>query len=257
METREDILKELAEIAPQLAAMEKVNPYKLPGDYFNSFSINILDRIKLGEVKAELKAAAPRLAVLNKPATAQAPAMYFSGLSAQLIEKIRSSEVARELAEVAPTLSSLEKINTAQVPADYFKSLPEQLLSKIHNSRQPVVEQGAIASLNNLFDRWINLVFRPKYTVAFAGFATTLLVAVMMFMKVEQCDDLDCRFAQLSNEEINNYLENKSDAYSEEVFEMNAGDNLSPSDIKETTLHVYKDALKDVDDASLNEAIEN
>jgi hypothetical protein len=259
METREDILKELSEIAPALAALDKTNPFKLPEGYFNNFSTGVLNRIKFGEVKAELNAVAPELAGLTKPLTIQEPASYFSGLPGKVMHKIRGFEVAQELAEIAPALSKLEKINSVEVPAGYFSMLPQQLLNKVQQQR-PVSETiapGIITSLDNLFERWISVIFRPKYTVAFAGLATTLIIAVMMFTKVQQRDDLDSRFAQLSTDEINNYLENRSDAYSDEVFEMNIGQNMTQSDISETTLHVYKDALKDVDDASLNEAIEN
>jgi hypothetical protein len=64
---------------------------------------------------------------------------------------------------------------------------------------------------------------------------------------------LDCRFAQLSTEDINNYLDNKSDAYSDEVFEMNLDNKGLNENVN--SLHPYKEALKDVDDAALNEAI--
>ena len=76
---------------------------------------------------------------------------------------------------------------------------------------------------------------------------------VFMFIKVQQCDDLECKFAQLSNEEINNYLDNKSDAYSDEVFEMNLDKGLNAAHIN--NIHAYKDALNDIDDAALNAAI--
>jgi len=259
METRDDILRELSEIAPKLASMDKTNPYKLPVDYFNSFGSLLLDKIKYGEVKAELRVLAPELSRLNKPVAAEVPAAYFTGLSGKLIDKIRSIEASQELAEIAPALSKLEKVNAIAVPANYFKSLPQQVINKVHEQKVALepAAPGLMDSVNSLFDRWIGILFKPKYTVAFAGIATTMIVAVMMFMKVEQCDDLDCRFAQLSTDEINNYLENKSDAYSDEVFEMNIGENESAADVKESTLHVYKDALKDVDDSALDAAIEN
>ena len=60
-----------------------------------------------------------------------------------------------------------------------------------------------------------------------------LIIGVMMFNKVQQCDDLDCKLAQLNltNEEINNYLD-KSDAYKDDIFEIRLDDKVMPASEK-------------------------
>lgn len=254
METREDILRELREIAPKLASMEKINPYKLPEEYFLDFKNELLQRIKFSTVQQELKEFAPGLADLEKPFAMETPAGYFSNFSHQLVKKIRAKEVALELAEIAPIFSKLEKVNALQVPADYFSAFPGRMLKQVRVQQKagPSIISQWIESANNLLDDIAAAIFKPKYSVAFAGFATMIIIGVMMLIKVQQCNDLECKLAQLSTDEINNYLDNKSDAYSDEVFEMKVEDNAAPAP---NSTHVYKDALKDVDDAALNSAI--
>ena len=263
METREDILKELKEIAPKLAAMDKTNPYQVPEGYFLNFKNVMLDKIVLeadlyiNPVMEELKAVAPELAKIQKHSVAEMPVNYFNDFSAQLIKKIRANEVANELAEVAPALSIIEKVNELEVPAVYFKAFPQRMMQLVKAEQKGSISFSSqwLGSLNELLERVAGVVFKPKYAVAFAGFASVLIVAVMLLVKIPQGDNLDAQLAQLSTEEINNYLDNKSDAYSDEVFEMNIDEKVMPAAEKISTLHTINDALKDVDDAALNDAI--
>ena len=255
METREDILKELKEIAPRLASLQKVNAYSVPENYFADFKHIMLEQVKPVDVKQELQVLAPTLLKVSKPANAEAPAVYFSEFKTRMVSKVRADEVAKELATVAPRLSVIEKVSTLQAPANYFSAFPERVLRDIQAGQQTVVLGGKswIDSLNEFLDGVISVVFKPKYATAFAGMATMVVMGMLMFVKVQQCDDLECKFAQLSNEDINNYLDNKSDAYSDEVFEMNLDTKNINGSINNT--QPYKDALKDVSDEALNAAI--
>ena len=257
METREDILKELKEIAPRLASLQKVNAYSVPENYFVDFKNIMLEQVKPVDFKQELQVLAPTLLKVSKPANAEAPAVYFSDFKSRMLTKVRADEVAKELATVAPRLSVIEKINTLQAPVNYFNAFPERVLRDIQAGQQTVVSEGRswMDSLNEFLDGVIGVVFKPKYSMAFAGMATMVVMGMLMFVKVQQCDDLECKFAQLSTEDINNYLDNKSDAYSDEVFEMNLDTKAFTSNPNINSTQPYKDALKDVDDAALNAAI--
>jgi hypothetical protein len=257
METREDILKELREIAPHLASLQKVNVFKVPESYFVDFKNIVLEQVKLVDVKQELQVLAPTLLKVQKPLQVEAPAAYFADFSSRLLNKVRADEVAKELATIAPRLSVLEKVNTLQAPANYFSAFPNRVLRDIQAQQKEVVVDGRswVDSLNGFLDGVIGVVFKPKYSLAFAGMATMLIMGVLMFVKAEQCNDLECRFAQLSTNEINDYLDNKSDAYSDEVFEMNLDTKTMNENPNISNVHAYKDALKDVDDEALNAAI--
>jgi hypothetical protein len=257
METREDILKELKEIAPKLASLDKTNSYKLPEYYFLNFKNGILEKVKLNMVREELKVVAPSLSGLEKKFSVEVPVTYFGNFSGDLLKKIRANEVAAELSEIAPALSKLEKVNAVTVPADYFGNFAANLLQEINKKAQPAgvpFQSQWLSSLNEILERAVNVIFQPKYTLAFTGMATMIIIGVMMFVKVEQSKDLDSSFAQLTTSEINNYLDNKSDAYSDEVFEGKFDEKPMPAADKQNSLPI-KDALKDVDDAALNEAI--
>lgn len=257
METREDILKELGEIAPKLASLEKANTRQLPDSYFLHFTNMMLEQVKPVDAKQELQVLAPALAKLKKPVNAEAPAAYFSGFSAGLLQQVRAEEAAKELAVVAPKLAALQKVNTLHAPANYFNTFADRVVADVNAQVDTSVARPNqwLDGLNIFLDGIVNAVFKPKYTIAFAGMATTLILGVLMFVKVQQTDDLDSRFAQLSTADIDNYLDNKSDAYSDEVFEMNLETKGLNDTVNVSTLHPYKDALKNIDDADLNAAI--
>ena len=257
MEIREDILKELKEIAPQLASLEKVNLGQIPEGYFLNFKHTILEQIKPVDAKQELEALAPTLQKLQKTGLAEAPAAYFSGFSTKMLHKVRADEAAQELATIAPKLSTLPKLNIYEAPANYFKAFPARVLADIALQTETVVTGFGnwVGELNELLDRAIRVIFQPRYSMVFAGGLTTVIMAVFMFIKVQQCDDLECKFAQLSNDEINTYLDNKSDSYTDEVFEMNLETKSLETNSNLNNVHAYKDALKDVDDDALNNAI--
>ena len=257
METREDILKELKEIAPQLALLEKVNAFRVPESYFLNFKHSILEQIKPLDAKQELAALAPVLQKLQKPEWAEPSAAYFSGFSTKILNKVRADEAAQELAAIAPKLSTLPKVNIYEAPVNYFKAFPARVLGDIASQTETVVtgSDNWVGALNELLDRVIRVIFQPRYSMAFAGGLTMVIMAVFMFIKVQQCDDLECKFAQLSNDEINSYLDNKSDSYADEVFEMNLESKSLETNPNLNNVHAYKDALKDVDDDALNNAI--
>jgi hypothetical protein len=66
METRDNILNELKQIAPTLAAMEKKNFYALPDGYFADFKSNIMAQVKLSAVQQELKRSSSKLVECRK-----------------------------------------------------------------------------------------------------------------------------------------------------------------------------------------------
>ncbi len=259
METRDNILKELKEIAPQLALLQKPTPPQAPEGYFLNFKNNLLQQLKPVDAQQELQELAPVLARVQKPVLEPVPPQYFAAFSGEVLNKIHHVEATEELAAVAPHLNALRKLNTTHAPEGYFNAFSERVLADIRAGQQvPAGDTTTwVDAVNGLLDRIALQIFKPKYSVAFAGFATIAIMAVLMFVKVQQqCDDLDCRFAQLSTDDINSYLDNnKSDAYSDEIFEMNLDTKTLTTNPNITNVHAYKDALSDIDDQDLNAAI--
>jgi hypothetical protein len=104
--------------------------------------------------------------------------------------------------------------------------------------------------LNAVLDSALARMFKPQYKFAFAGVASVLIVAVMTFTKVEQpqCNDLACLEKSISDDELNTYLDKNSEAYGEEVFEM----DFTNKTIEE---QAFKDVMKGVTDEDLDNAI--
>ncbi|HLP49868.1 MAG TPA: hypothetical protein VK154_03230 [Chitinophagales bacterium] len=247
METRENILQELKEIAPRLASLEKKNNFAVPDGYFLNFKNNLLEQVKLQN--QELSTVAPSLLNIEKKNTAEVPAGYFNAFSADLMKKIRADEIASELSVIAPTLSTAEKKNTMQVPTNYFAQFPQQMMERIAQ-QQTVAESVTmpkwLQAVNAVLERITVVVFKPKYSFAFAGTATLVIMAVMMFVQVEQqCTDLDCKMAALTDDELNAFLDVRS-GEGEEVFELNAAEDL------QSTENNIGDALNMLSDEELN-----
>ena len=252
METRENILKELKEIAPMLAKMEKRNFYSAPENYFLNFKSEILEQVKLSGVKQELKIVAPELLKIEKMMSAEVPAGYFNLFADDLMKRIRANEVAAELKEIAPTLTKAEKINLLKVPENYFNAFPQQIMKRIEAEQKAnavATKPNWIGALNNVLENISAVIFKPKYSFAFSGMASVLIIAVMMFNEVEQqCSDIDCKMAKLSEEELNAYLDKGTDVYQEEIFEADFAD-------KQSSEQTIKHVLNDVSDEELNNAI--
>ncbi len=253
METRENILKELQEIAPMLSKMEKKNFYSVPENYFLNFKNGILEQVKLSGVKQELKTVAPELLKVERRSTVEVPTGYFNSFSTDLMKKIRAEEVAAELREIAPALSEAEKINLLEVPANYFNAFPQQMMKRIASEQKAkeVSSPQWFEALNNVLENITAVIFKPKYSFAFAGMTTMIIVGVMFFMKVEeQCADLDCKMAALSNEELNTYLDSNIDESSEEIFELNADVSLPSTDN-----NTVSNTFNNLSDEELNKAL--
>lgn len=251
MKPSETIVTELKEIAPMLSKLEKRNFYSVPENYFVNFKSEMLKQVKLSGVEQELKSIAPALLKVKMQSAVEVPYNYFNSFSSDLMKKIRANEVAVELKEIAPTLSEAGKINHLEVPTNYFNAFPEQMMKRIvveHNTKEVSATQRWLEALNNVIENISVVVFRPKYSFAFAGVASILIVASMLFTQVqEQCADVDCKMAMLSNEELNTYLDSGTD---EEIFE-------TEFNTKQTSEQAIENVLSNVSDEELNNALAN
>ncbi len=256
METRNDILNELKAIAPRLASIEKKNLYEAPEGYFERFRSDILEQVKMNPVQSELKNVAPSLLNIEKK-TAAIPDGYFNTFSADLLKKIRSNETATELSAIAPTLAQLEKVNTQQVPANYFAQFPAQMAQLIAQ-QQPATEESVmpkwIQSVNIVLENITAVVFKPKYSFAFAGTFTVVVMAVMMFNQApvqQPCADFLCMANSISSTELDEYLNSRVDV-GNEVFELNETEATEPVVSSGDNM---KDAMSTLSDEELNEVV--
>lgn len=234
METREKILNELKEIAPTLASVPKVNLYTVPEGYFDAFAANFFQQININEVNAELSNVAPVLAKAGKKEQVEVPTGYFKSFPLELLNKIRAEEAASELQAVAPMLSGLQKPALPEVPSNYFALFPTQMVRQIAVAQKPTQTTDMpqwLSAINRSIERVTTTIFKPKYSFAFAATASVIIVSAVLMLKVQQnCADIDCKMAQLSDQELNTYLQETEYLNSPEVFELSPAIENLPAD---------------------------
>lgn len=93
METPNEILTELQEIAPSICGKIFFPPYRIPQLYFHEFSEVLMNRIRLADglgdidADAEINQISPLLAGLKKKNPYQVPEGFFAGLNTLIPQK--------------------------------------------------------------------------------------------------------------------------------------------------------------------------
>jgi hypothetical protein len=118
MENRIDILNELKELSPTIAAMEKVNVFTVPLGYFEHLGADILMGIETENESANIASS-----------TGDVPAGYFDSLSDSILNKIKAQETENNI--LSAELISLTGKNVYEVPQGYFDTLADSILAKI------------------------------------------------------------------------------------------------------------------------------
>lgn len=118
MENRTDILNELKELSPTIAAIKKVNVFTVPEGYFEYLGADIMMGIETENG-------------LNQTvsAVADVPVGYFDSLSDSILNKIKAQETESDV--LSTELISLTGKNVFEVPQGYFDSLPGSILAEI------------------------------------------------------------------------------------------------------------------------------
>jgi hypothetical protein len=165
METKNDILNELASFSPLIAAMDKVNVYTVPQGYFDSISFTVLaclphqqgltpitanlkdaavpegyfdqlaaaiiDKIKADQsAKEEIRSLSPILSDLQRKQVFEVPTGYFDQLTTAIFDSTQNSSSKDELKKLSPVLNGIQSKNILEVPADYFAGLSNSILQK-------------------------------------------------------------------------------------------------------------------------------
>lgn len=131
----------------------------------------------------------------------------------------RKKEIQEELEKLAPQLSKLEVREEFDIPENYFSKFPEELMENLYFSEMKPVESVVQEEQREYWlDSFINklaVFFQPKLAIGLA--ASLVLVASIYFSK--QNDNLaNVSFAQLSEEEISEYVEANLDEFDYETL---------------------------------------
>ena len=115
MNESKEILEELQQICPSLVAAQRKQAFRVPADYFDHLSAEIMASIEAESV-VPVKTAAPYIA----------PDHYFTTLADNIITTVQaiSVEQSDELSSIARVLSGVGKNETYRVPVGYFGETP-------------------------------------------------------------------------------------------------------------------------------------
>ncbi|OQP50929.1 hypothetical protein A4H97_03640 [Niastella yeongjuensis] len=222
------------------------NPYQVPADYFNNLPAIILDRVQspaTENAKEELDIVSPLLGQIGKKMPFSMPAGYFEELEENAIAGAQAIDFVNDALENgSPLTNGLKRMQVYHVPAGYFDQLPGQVLKAIR-AQQP----AKVVSMS-----FTRRVLRYAAAAVVAGLIVT--AGVLYLNKgpkvveggnevVLASTDLD----SISDDNLENYLENLTPAPAETALAANTGD-LTASDMK--------DLLADVSDEDLQQYLE-
>jgi len=242
MENRIDILNELKELSPTIAAIEKVNVFTVPegyfeylgadilfgieaengvthlaspvadvpAGYFDSLADSILNKIKTQDIEEINTTLSADLISLTGKNVYEVPQGYFDTLADSILTKIKTQEVedaATEIRALSPMLYSIQNENVFEVPQGYFKNLSDDILDKVKPQPKVIPMQRRSS---NLF----------KYAVA-AAFTGVMALGVFKFtdnknntdsaveigMQIARENKFDEELAKISDADIIKFLE--------------------------------------------------
>ncbi len=236
MENSIDILNELKELSPVVAAIEKINVFTVPDGYFVHLSTDILMGIEKG---------------LSNTASSvsDVPTGYFDTLADTILSKIKAldaEDAVTEIRALSPMLYSIQNENVFEVPKNYFENLSETVLNKV--KPQPKV----------IKIQWRSSTF-IKYAVA-AVFTGAMALGVLKFAGGNKEDalpdyvtaglqikDVDQELAKISDDEIIKFLEASGTDVNAAIVANSVDENELPTQedylLDEKTLDKYLNSI--------------
>ncbi|WP_298708705.1 hypothetical protein [Chitinophaga sp.] len=161
------------------------------------------------DIADELKQVSPGLPDMGETPAYGLPYEYFDKFPDALMDRVRNlaaeEEVTEELMEIAPILASIPR-KTAPffTPHGYFKGLDRQLIQGSGN--EPATKVIPIGRKIRLFKRCL----------AAAAIAGVVVVSAIWGVREWTGNSIDRRMAQISDQEIVDFLQYRSDDFDDE-----------------------------------------
>jgi hypothetical protein len=257
-----NIEKELKEIAPALARLDKVNFYQVSDGYFQDAQLKIIELIDKPVVKEVLPAIFSRIEK-KELYTAPAPA-YFEAFSDQLMKEIYAEEVAEELSYALPILQDVAKKEAYEVPALYFEKLPDAITRMV--SKEVIDHSSQIEEWSSRWGLFMQQVWdvfsRPRYSFAMASIVGVIVCIGLVINNrtISAEDKIFAQMQQVSDADLHHYIAKHGDEFDEHTLlhDINNVEFTHYFDKPEqVTPHIesHISGDKDKDDESTNEDI--
>lgn len=188
------------------------------------------------DIVDELKEVAPSLDALGGPPAYEVPSGYFEAFPARLMAAIHAEEetqdVGQELSELSPFLATMSRQTPFTVPDGYFEGLSREVIV-----RKNEIQPGRIVTMG----RRVKLFKRCLAAAAIAG---AISVGAVMLSKSYNENTLDRQLAQISDQEIVDYLQSNTDAFDNENIFTNVSleeeaPSVLPEELSEAEIESY------------------
>jgi len=268
---------------PSVQHLPKATAFHIPDHYFEYLADTVLEKIKAADrIILHQETAWPA----QKQMAYDVPPGYFEQLPDIIMQRIQGNECSahEELQQEESFLPDLRAAFPMKAPEEYFETLPEKVLELIHSATQEDPELSPLlAQLKNTqpytvpedyFNRTeLNIPTgaspnrqkksRTGWAIA-AGMALLISLAGWLFFNqqhsaaVQQtvatsgmsagANDLNLQLAQISNEDIQLYIENHIDEFDENT--------LANAFLQEGISYDWDDALQDVSNQEIEDYLE-
>jgi len=285
MQNRNDISKELLEISRLVAEIDsKKNLYEVPVNYFESLADAVILRIKNAGESAEKEIAALSVVIsgIDKgKATYRIPENYFESFAEKMLSIVKAeqaTDASEELAMLSPLLSKADKKNPYTAPEGFFNELPSNLVAgmKAVSFVQDELEaiSPVIAGLKNkstytapegYFDHLSETILSKiktqspakvislkknrswmRYAVAAAVTGIIFTVGVLTFNNnASSVDEATAGLSKISDQEMNNYLDNHTNALEAASDNSTATADFNENDVTDLLGSVPDNELED------------
>jgi hypothetical protein len=211
MKKSEEILNELKGLAPSLAAMEKVNVFKVPDGYFDELGEKISNTVFLHQDE--------------KKDSQKVPEGYFDSLSSKIISRINQDDESadNEIKSISPALHYLKEEEVYSVPEGYFNNLSDRILNKINHQNAKVVSFGSVKkwwkyAAAAVVAGIITITSIQLFNKPSSATSANMPDYVQMASQYKTTKELDKGISSLSDNEIANYLEKNTTILDDEAL---------------------------------------
>lgn len=167
------------------------------------------------DIQNELKQLSPLLAEWKKENLFTVPENYFSSVKENVMEKIYSESVNSELQN--SSLKEFKKQEVFDVPYGYFERLPNEILQKTSRKKSSSVFESV--------SEYFQYSFRLTHLLAATPMLAVMILAIVVLTKPADLIETDSAIAQVSNEEISNYLSENISSLDESSIVAQMDDN--------------------------------
>ena len=178
MNINNQILNELQELGPLLAAVPRVNVYATYDNYFAEMSEAIMAKLNVTELASKEEY--------------NLPAGYFENLSDTILQKVRANDVVDELTSISKTVANIGNKNVYSVANNYFEKL------KLHEE----VTNEVANELSSISKTVANIGNKNVYSVADNYFETLILEKVKSDDVAVELNSISKTVANIGNKNV-------------------------------------------------------